>query len=234
MARKTLSRDAALMAALGTAAFAVALGMGLLGRASWLEAASFVTGALCVWLTVRENVWNFPIGLVNVTTFCVVFADTRLYADAGLQVVYFVLGVVGWRMWLRGGVRHTALHISRSSRLELLLSVGAAAIGTLVLWRTLRLVGGSESFLDALTTSISLASQWLLNRKRLESWLGWIAADLIYVPLYLSRGLTLTAILYAVFLGMAILGYRRWRAQVTAPEQTDASPETPLGKVALS
>lgn len=221
----TPPRDSLILAALAAGAFAVALGMALTGRASWLEAASFVTGAVCVWLTVRENVWNFPIGLVNVATFSVVFFGSRLYADAGLQGVYFVLGVMGWAMWLRGGQDRTELHVTRSSRRELLGSAAFCALCTLALWRTLHLAGGSSSFLDALTTSMSLASQWLLNRKRLENWLGWIAVDIIYVPLYLSKGLTLTAVLYAVFLGMAILGYRRWRAQLADAEA--AGPAAP-------
>jgi nicotinamide mononucleotide transporter len=197
--------------ALTTAAFVLAVGLALAGKASWLEAASFVTGAVCVWLTVVESIWNFPIGLVNVTTFTVVFFRAGLYADTGLQVVYFILGVIGWATWLRGGEQRSTLQIRKAGRRELAATMIFAALATVLLWRTLRMVGGSSSFWDALTTSLSLGSQWLLNRKRLETWIGWIIVDIIYVPLYLSKGLTLTAILYAVFLGMAILGALQWR-----------------------
>ena len=72
---------------LGVVASALAVGMALSGRASWLEAIGFVTGAVCVWLTVKEHVWNFPIGLANVTAFSIVFFQARLFADAGLQVI---------------------------------------------------------------------------------------------------------------------------------------------------
>jgi nicotinamide mononucleotide transporter len=198
---------------LTVAAFALALGMGWSGRAGWLEVASFLTGAICVWLTVVENIWNFPIGLVNAATYCVVFFHARLYADAGLQVVYFVLGGLGWAMWLKGGEQRSALRIAEGRRGELLATVACCALATIVLWRCLRLVGGSSSFWDALTSSFSLGSQWLLNRKLIENWLGWILVDAIYVPLYLSKGLALTAILYAVFLAMAVMGYRQWRTR---------------------
>src|SRR4051812_37896734 len=87
---------------------AVAAIMFFRGLASWLEAISFVTGAICVWLTVRESAWNFPIGLVNVATSAVVYFETRLFADAGLQIVYVVLTLIGWYMWLFGGQRRTA------------------------------------------------------------------------------------------------------------------------------
>ena len=179
-----------------------------------LEAFSFVTGALCVWLVVRENVWNFPIGLLNVATFSIVFFQSRLFADAGLQVVYFVLGIVGWTLWLRPAKNHSRLCLSRIGRVE---SAGLSffvVVSTLCLWRTLHHYGGS--FWDALTTSISLASQWMLNRKQVESWLGWIVVDTIYVPLYLSKGLYLTAILYAIFLCMAFIGWKQWHRSWSA------------------
>lgn len=175
-----------------------------------LEAISFVTGALCVWLVVRENVWNFPIGLLNVAAFSIVFFQSRLFADAGLQVVYFVLGVVGWRLWLQGGENQTRLRLSRIGKIEVVWLGFFVILSTLSLWKTLQHVGGSASFWDALTTSLSLASQWMLNRKQLESWIGWIVVDAIYVPLYISKGLYLTAILYAIFLCMAIIGWKQW------------------------
>jgi nicotinamide mononucleotide transporter len=189
----------------------LAAGMGLSGTASWLESASFVTGAACVWLTVKENVWNFPIGLVNVTSFSVVFLRAGLYADAGLQIIYLILCARGWYLWLRRGRDGARLHVTRAGREERNKLLVSVILLTLFLWLVLRQVGGSASFWDALTTSLSLGSQWLLNRKRLESWLGWIIVDAIYVPLYVSRSLYLTAVLYVIFLGLAILGLRRWR-----------------------
>jgi nicotinamide mononucleotide transporter len=206
-----MSKETLTTIVLCVAASLLAVAMAAGGRATWLEAASFVTGAICVWLTVKESIWNFPIGLLNVATFSVVFFQSRLFADAGLQVVYFILGVIGWRLWLRGGEDRTQLRISRAPALELLLIVVFIAGATLALWQLLHHAGGSASFWDALTTSLSLASQWLLNRKRLESWAGWILVDAIYVPLYIFKELYLTAILYALFLVMAMMGWRAWQ-----------------------
>lgn len=202
--------DTLILSVLTTATTALAVTIYMLGYASWLEAISFVTGAVCVWLTVRESVWNFPVGLLNVATFVFVFARVGLYGDAGLQVVYFVLGIVGWYLWLYGGERHTALRVSSASRHELTIVAIIAAMLTLVLCQSLRNFGGSASIWDAVTTAISLGAQWLLNRKHVEAWIGWIIVDVIYVPLYCSKGLYLTAILYAVFLVMAVMGLRAW------------------------
>jgi nicotinamide mononucleotide transporter len=182
------------------------------GLTTWLEAVSFVTGAVCVWLTVRESVWNFPIGMVNVATFGVVFFRARLFADAGLQVVYFVLGGIGWYLWLYGGTGRTALPITRTPprrAVGVAFAIYVIFVGEFVL---LRKIGGSAPFWDALTTAISLGAQWLLDRKHLENWLLWIAVDVIYVPLYLSKQLYLTSGLYAVFLCMATLGLLQWHA----------------------
>jgi nicotinamide mononucleotide transporter len=194
----------------------VAVAMRMTEMASTLEAISFVTGALCVWLTVRESLWNFPISLINVATFAFVFFQARLFADAGLQLVYFILTAVGWYCWLWGGERQTRLQITSAPRTEMTIVICAAIVLTAVLWRTLHLIGGSASFFDAFTTSLSLCAQWLLNRKRVDTWMFWITVDVIYVPLYAWKGLYLTAGLCAVFLVMATMGLLAWRAKLKA------------------
>ncbi len=175
------------------------------------EAWGFATGGVCVWLVVRESHWNWPIGLANNVVFFFLFLRAGLYADMGLQVVYFGLGGLGWWQWLRGGPKRTTLKISRATRTEWLVLAAAVPLATWALRELLIAVNGSAPFWDSLTTVLSLAAQYLLCRKRIEHWILWIVADIIYVPLYLSRGLPLTAVLYAVFLGMCLLGVREWR-----------------------
>jgi len=199
------------LAALTLITSSLAIWMWRGGNASGLEAVSFVTGAVCVWLTVRENVWTFPIGLVNVTTFSIVFYRAGLMGDAGLQVVYFVLACLGWYMWLYGGERRTALRVGRTSTQELSLVIVLIAVGTVMLWKVLHVFGGSTTFFDGLTTAMSLGAQWLTIRKKLESWIFWIVVNVIYVPLYIYKDLNLTAILYAVFLCMAVIGFVQWQ-----------------------
>jgi nicotinamide mononucleotide transporter len=174
------------------------------------EAWGFVTGGICVWLVVRQHVWNWPIGLANNVFFFVLFLRGRLFADMGLQVVYFGLGVYGWRNWLHGGKDDTTLRISRTTRLEWLGLAAAIPLGTSALRQILIGVGGAAPFWDSLSTVLSLAAQYLLTRKRLENWAFWIGADVVYVPLYLSRKLPLTALLYGVFLMVCLIGVREW------------------------
>ncbi len=185
------------------------------------EAWGFATGGVCVWLVVREHLWNWPIGLANNVFFFVLFFQGRLYADTGLQVVYFALGAYGWLNWLHGGANRERLTISRTTRGEWLALLLAIPLFTYGLREVLLALNGAAPFWDSLTTVLSLAAQYLLCRKRLENWVVWIAADLIYVPLYLARGLPLTAVLYAVFLGMCLIGMREWwRSWSAAGRQT--------------
>jgi nicotinamide mononucleotide transporter len=170
-----------------------------------------VTGAACVYLVVQQSIWNFPLGIANNLFFLVLFGQARLYGDAGLQVVYIALGVHGWYQWLHGGEQRTALKITRTSARLWMLLAGVIPMATWGLVLILRQVNGSAPLPDAFTTVLSLAAQYLLNRKRLENWFVWIVADVIYIYLYIARGLHLTAVLYGVFLCLCIAGYMSWR-----------------------
>jgi nicotinamide mononucleotide transporter len=179
----------------------------------WL---GFITGAACVWLVVRQNVWNYPIGIANNIFFLVLFTRSRLFGDAGLQVVYMVLALHGWYMWLRGGATHTGVRIERASVRLLSVMALLLIVGTAGLTMALQAAKGASPFFDALTTALSLVAQFLQNTKKLEHWLFWIAADVFYIYLYVTRGLTLTAVLYFVFLCMCIVGLVQWRKSIPA------------------
>ena len=175
-----------------------------------------MTGAACVYLVVRQSVWNFPLGIANNVFFLVLFVNSRLYGDAGLQIVYIALGFQGWYYWLYGGQNRKALRITQGSP-RLLIAVGIlVVIGTVGLVLVLRAAGGAAPALDAFTTVLSLAAQYLLNRKVIENWLLWIVADVIYIWLYISRDLRLTAILYFVFLCLCVAGFLSWRRSLKA------------------
>src|SRR4051794_14299955 len=184
----------------------------LLGEpVSWAELLGFVTGIACVALAVVQRIENFPVGIANNAFFLVLFADARVFADASLQVVYLVLGAMGCWAWLKLGPRRGALRVGAASPRLLAGTAGGVAAGPLGLVPLLRAAGDAAPALDALTTATSLGAQWLLNLKKLENWYVWIAVDLVYVPLYLSRDLNLTALVYVVFLALCVAGRRQWR-----------------------
>lgn len=128
-----------------------------------------------------------------------------------LQVVYILLGLIGWWQWLHGGTNRTELHVNHTSVREILILLFIGAVATAGMREYFIKINDSAPFLDALTTALSLIAQYLLNCKRIENWFVWITADLIYVGLYVQKELYLTAILYALFIGLCVAGYISWR-----------------------
>lgn len=176
----------------------------------WSEALGFITGALCVWMTVFENVWNFPVGIANCVFFIILFYEKRLYADFGLQFLYIALAVQGWYLWLHGGAGRTELPVSRADVRDLWQTLAIVVVGLPLLTLYLTRINGAAPFMDSLLTTMSVAAQLMLNRKRIENWVVWIVADVMYVGLFASKHLYLTAVLYAVFCVLAYSGYRHW------------------------
>jgi len=142
------------------------------------ETLGFLTGAVCVWLIVKENVWNWPVGIANNIFYVVVFWRARLFADMSLQFVYIALGFLGLYRWLYGGKKHDALRITRinaKTTLYLLIFI-AAAVSSLTMY--LRRVQDAAPFLDACTAVLSICAQYLLTKKILENWWLWIVTDI--------------------------------------------------------
>lgn len=167
---------------------------------------------MAVYLTARQVIWCWPLAMVSVVMYAVVFFDARLYADMGLQALYFVLAIYGWWAWLHGGVDHGELRVAQVS---VGLGVGLLVIGTVtgagLGFLLERSTDASLPFMDSTLSAFSVVAQWMQTRKLLQAWLLWIGLDVFYVGMFVYKGLFLTAGLYAVFLFLAVLGYRGWR-----------------------
>jgi nicotinamide mononucleotide transporter len=197
-------------------------------RARWLEIVATVFGIVSVWLSTRENIWSWPTALVNVLLSVPVYYAAKLYSDMGLQFVYAALSVYGWYEWLHGGENRTELPVSRTPRrlVPALVAVGvvaAAVLGTVAA----RYTDASWPYLDASLTAASLVAQWMMTRKLLENWALWIAVDVIYVPLLAYKHLYEFAVLYFIFLGLAIAGHVEWRRSL----RDRLAGSTPAGAV---
>ncbi|WP_168122011.1 nicotinamide riboside transporter PnuC [Paenibacillus sp. HB172176] len=181
-----------------------------------LEITATLTGLLCVWLTAREQIWAWPIGLVNVGCFFYMFWEVRLYADMTLQVFFFVLSVYGWIYWLkdRGSrkVRPTRRITSKNAALLLVLLIVVTE-----LWGHLlsQYTDASIPYLDAFIATLSLIAQFLLSSKYLENWLCWIMVDILSIGMYSYKDLHALAFLYVIFLSIAVAGYLSWRKELT-------------------
>lgn len=179
---------------------------------SYVELIAVAFGLVSVYLSAREHIVSWPTAIVNVAIFFFLFWKAKLYADAVLQLVYLTLSVYGWYEWLYGGAQHSRLKVARTSRTEWLILTPLFLVGGLGLGALLaRYTDSPIPYFDAMLTAASLVAQWMMTRKLLENWLIWIAADIVYVPVFIRRGLPFTALQYAVFLVLAGMGWYGWR-----------------------
>ena len=164
-----------------------------------------------VALVAMRNVWNYPFALVAVSLYAFVFYEAKLYSDMFLQGFFFVLNIYGWAAWLRA--RDAA-----GVPVGWMIPRTRAAWGgiTIVAWAAwsaamARYTDAVAPWLDGAIAMMSITAQWLLARRRVESWYLWIMVDLIAVPLFASRGLYATSAVYVVLLGLSVDGLIQWR-----------------------
>lgn len=181
-----------------------------------LEPIAVGCGLANIYLTVRQNIWCWPVGVVMVSLYIYIFFGAKLYSDALLNVFFLVMQFYGWYHWTRGGVEHSRslAAITRLTRREWVWTAAGTVAGTLALGTTMhRLTDAALPYFDAFTTTVSVIAQFLLTRKVLENWTLWIVADVVYIGMYASKALFWTAGLYVVFLALCIQGYREWVRQ---------------------
>jgi nicotinamide mononucleotide transporter len=188
-----------------------------------LEIAAVAFGIVSVYLSVRQNIWSWPTAIVNVLLYVAVFREAKLYADMGLQVVYFALSLYGWYEWLHGGANRTELKVSRATP-RLWLTVTAIGVGVVAVLGNLlaHQTDAALPFVDSATTGTSLIAQWMMTRKILENWAVWMAVDVVYVGMFVFKKLYLPAGLYAVFFVLAVLGYAEWKRSFVGDRAAEA------------
>ncbi len=194
---------------------------------SWIEVIGFVTGAACVYGVARQKLWNWPLGILNNICFIILFLGAGLYGETVLQLIFATVAVYGWYNWARGNagtVGKNDLPIRDASRKETLIGLGATAAGTAVI--AMVLTHGTDSQVpwpDAFVLTASLLATYGQAKKIFQHWYVWILIDVVSIPLYFSRGLTLTAVLYLGFLFLCVYGLIDWR-RTRSTEAADAFP----------
>ena len=177
-----------------------------------IELMAFALSAITVYLNIRQNHWTWLFAIVSSAAYALVFIDARLYGDMGLQGVFIAVSVWGWYQWLRGGEQHRPLDVTVLGGEGWAYALAAWALGFVALaWFLAHHTKTDVPLIDGFLTAGSLVGQVLQSRKKVENWTVWIVVDVLYVGLYVYKHLMLTAILYAVFVVMAVMGLRAWR-----------------------
>ena len=193
---------------------ALAVAFSLFGSpVTWLEVAAFWIAIAMVFANFRVHPVAWPLAIASSLMYALLFADSKLYGEAALQIVFVIVAFWGWWEWLRGtGADGAPLRVHRLGA-KLRLAAGAATLAAwpLLGWLLDRFTDSDVPYLDALPTVGSLVGQFLLGRKLIENWLVWLAVNVASVGLFAVKGLWLTVILYALFAVLSVVGWRAWR-----------------------
>ena len=176
----------------------------------YVEIIAVIFSLACVILTIRRNVWCWPVGIVGTIAYLYLFLMHQLNADCFLQIVFVMQGIIGWVNWT-DGKKNNNLPVTRvnpHAGVRLLSTCLVAYVVLVILLQ--RYTNSSAIFVDSFVSIASVAANWLLVRKKLESWLLWIVVDIVYIGLFAYKGLYMSSGLYLIFLLLAIQGFYTW------------------------
>jgi nicotinamide mononucleotide transporter len=173
-------------------------------------------------LAVREKILCWLFAFISTAIYTVLFWDVSLLMESALNVYYMAMAVYGWQQWTRGGGNGNApqaLSIRTMSGRQHALVIGLIVVLTLISGYLLgKYSSAAWPFVDSFTTWASVITTYLVARKYLENWLYWLVIDSVSVPLYIDRGLHLTALLFVAYIVIAVFGYIGWRRHFLAKQ----------------
>ena len=184
-----------------------------------LELMGAISGLVCVWLLIKENIWTWPLGLVYALISLFVFYEARLFSDWLLHLYYVGMNGYGWYYWSRSSKQRTVdgdiaiIHMP----IKLVFFITIVTLVSVVVWGL-----GIEKFAptadliywDSTTTVLSFTAMWRTARKYLESWIVWLVIDILLAGIYFYKGIFPYAFLYTVYIGLAVAGWMRWSRSV--------------------
>ena len=180
-------------------------------NANWLELAGAAIAALGIWLTTKRLLICWPVTLVSIFVYVLVFYRARLFSDALLQVFFIVFTLYGWWNWWHGVREEGEVRVAPLALRSFVMALALGFVGSLMLGSLAKRIHAALPYLDATLMSYSLVASWWGARKHIANWWLWIVVDIVYVGEYLYKELWVTAVLYAFFVYLAALGLRDWR-----------------------
>ena len=187
-----------------------------LRQTSLLEFLAVVSGILSVWLSRIENIWVYPSGLVNTIIYIYLSFKSSLIGEASVNFYYTVVSIYGWILWARKNERKQyVLQITYSSRREWLQEIAFFSFFYIVVFAALAYLKKGFAPLaipwaDAFASATAYTGMWLMARKKVESWIWWIATNIASIPLYFVKHYAFTSVYYLILLIMAVSGLLEW------------------------
>lgn len=181
-----------------------------------IEVVAVVFGLLSVWYSMKVNILVYPTGIVSVLIYVYICFFAGLYADMGINFVFFIMSVYGWYNWSKTTSNKPKLAVTFSSVKQHIIAFGIAVFSFAALSFLLsKFTDSTVPYIDSFTTAIFIVGMWLMAIKKVENWIYWIIGDVVSIPLYFYKGLVFTSFQYTVFLVLAIMGYYAWRREAS-------------------
>ena len=191
-----------------------------------LELIAILLGLLSVWYAKKNTVWVYPTGMISTAIFVYLLLKWALLGDMIINAYYFVMSVYGWYYWSKKEEEVIVHPITTTSKKEVKTAVllfVASILFVFWVYQAFDKWKDWTAYVDTFTTAIFFVGMGLMARRKIEHWLFWIVGDIISIPLYFYKGLTLTSFQYIIFTLIAIYGYRSWKKIL------DKSPPLSLG-----
>ena len=179
-----------------------------------LEITGVVFGLLSVWYAKKNSIWVYPTGMISTSIFVYLLFTWSLLGDMIINAYYFIMSSYGWYYWSKREDQVIVHPITSTTLKEFktaLLLFGASLLFIFWVYQVFDKWKDWTAYVDTLTTAIFFVGMGLMARRKLEHWLFWIVGDIISIPLYFYKGLTLTSLQYVIFTFIAIYGYRSWK-----------------------
>lgn len=187
-------------------------------HAGLLEWIAVITGIASVWLSKRENILVYPVGLVNTLIYSYLSFNAHLAGEATVNVYYTIMNVYGWYLWSRRyeDSNRPVWNIRFNTSTEQKQSIAFFLILYGVLFAALTFMQkafwpGAIPWADALASASAFTGMWLMARKKVESWIYWIITNVVSIPLYFVKDMSLTSVYYFILLIMAFYGWSSWK-----------------------
>jgi nicotinamide mononucleotide transporter len=188
----------------------------------FLEIAGVLFGLISVWCAKKDNILVFPTGIISTTIFIYLLWQWSLLGDMMINCYYSIMSVYGWYHWTRKKDNQIAFpiaSISTSEKKWAIVIFVLTLIFVVIVYDFFDKFTTWYSYVDTFTTGLFFVGMWLMAKRKIEHWIFWIIGDVISVPLYFSKGYTLTSIQYFIFTIIAIFGYLEWKKTLNKDQQ---------------
>ena len=180
--------------------------------AHWLDITTTLLGLLYILFEYRASVWLWFVGFLMQALGIVLYYQKGLYADCSMEFYYLSMTVYGYWKWVHGSAEKKELPITRFPR-KLIIPwlVLILAVWGIIYWLLITFTNSNVPAADSFTTALSIVGIWALAHKYLEQWFIWIAVDVVTCVLYFYKDIPFKAGLYALYVIIAIFGYKKWK-----------------------